>query len=210
MVPESTGPISHDQNQRSNIPIPDPSLLTIEALDREIGHLRELLGGKLDEITKDFELFKASHGDHHAAAVDAAIRHRRELTEEQLRGVQAKLDDFQRQLDDLVIRIREAFEVAEKAVSTALEASEKAGAKSEAAVSKQIEGLQAQFGTSIAAIQAQIGDIKVRLASGEGAKVAAVEGHEKFSQNWGMILGAILAVIGVISLILGVLNAGAS
>jgi hypothetical protein len=158
-------------NQRSNIPIPDPSVLTTEALDREVGHLRELLGGRVDEIARDFQLFKDTHGDHHAAAVDSAIQHRRELTEEQFRGVQAKLESIQRQFEERDERLKVAFEAAEKAMTTALYereravqaalgSTEKAVAKSEATFTKEIDSIKELIATTAKAQDQQIRDIK--------------------------------------------------
>jgi hypothetical protein len=206
-----------DQGQRLNIPIPDPSVLTTEALDREVGHLRELLGGKIAELARDFELFKGSHGDHHAAAVDKAIDHRRELTDEQFRGVAAQLAAIQRQFDERDERTRLAFEAAEKAVAAALterenavraalEAAEKAGAKSEAATSKQIEGLQAQFSTSIQAQEGQIVDIKERLAAAQGTRVEQVETRDRFGANWGMAIGALGLLAAVIAIVINAIH----
>lgn len=47
--------MSDERPPRGNVPIPDPTTLTTEALDREIGHLRGTLTQLIQERTKRFE-----------------------------------------------------------------------------------------------------------------------------------------------------------
>lgn len=98
--------------QEGNIPIPDPSILTTEALKREIYHLRELLEQKMEETnTRYQQRFEAQ-----TKALDAAFL-------AQQTAVQA------------------ALSAAEKGVQTAMVSSEKAVTKAENAAEKRFDAI---------------------------------------------------------------------
>jgi hypothetical protein len=78
------------EGPKQNIPIPDPSVLTTEQLDRAIITIKELF----------FAKFATIESDH---------RHEKELTAERFRGVYEKFADNKAALD-------KAFESSEKAI----------------------------------------------------------------------------------------------
>jgi hypothetical protein len=162
MTPEQQyQPRQQDQTERSNVPIPDPSVLTTEALDREVGHLRELLGGKVDDLSKDFDRFKLSHGDHHAAAVDKAIEHLSDLCDVKFAGVQ-------QQFTDRDLRLAQGTAAADEAIKAALASAEKSVAKSEATFTKEIDSIKELIATTAKAQDQQIRDIKDEQTGSRG------------------------------------------
>jgi hypothetical protein len=189
----------YDQNSRSNISVPDPSVLTTEALDREVGHLRELLGSRIIELAKDFDLFKESHGDHHAAAVDSAIRHRRELTEEQFRGVQAKLESIQRQFEERDLRFAQSTKSADEAIKAALASAEKAVAKSEDAFTKEIDSIKELISTTAKAQDQQIRDIKDEQTGSRGQ----ASGIDK---TWALVMTLVPILVSTIGVAIVILS----
>ena len=75
-----------------NIPVPDPSTLTTEAVNAAIDHLRALIEAKLGGLAREFATFQHGHEEKHSSVVDAAIQHRRELSEAGMAVVQAQMD----------------------------------------------------------------------------------------------------------------------
>jgi hypothetical protein len=151
----------YDQNQRSNIPVPDPSILTTAALEREVSHLRELIGGKVDDLARDFDRFKEAHGNRHADAVDSAIEHLSELCEVKFAGIQ-------QQFHDRDIRFEQRDVAAREAIAAALAAAEKSVGKSEATFTKEIDALKELIATTAKAQDQQIRDIKDEQTGSRG------------------------------------------
>lgn len=57
----------------SNIPVPDPSLLTTESLNREISHLRELLESQVAIVAKELANFKSGLEDRYLDLLDKGL-----------------------------------------------------------------------------------------------------------------------------------------
>jgi len=103
----------------SNIPVPDPTLLTTEALMREISHLKELTDRKFAQqtsVAEEVNLRNQQRFESQTKALDAAFL-------AQQTAVQA------------------ALQAAEKGVQTAMVASEKAVSKAEAAAEKRFDAI---------------------------------------------------------------------
>lgn len=145
-------------------PVPDPTLLTTEALNREIATIKELLS--------------------------VEIKHRGDLTDTQFRNVDDRLEDLaartEEQKSDTKAAVDAALVAAEKAVAAALaaakeavsqqtEASERSIAKSETATSKQIDALGALLSTTNSATDDKFSDVKSRLDRIESAAVTQVQ-----------------------------------
>jgi len=178
-------PNQRDQGLRSNIPIPDPSLLTTEALNREVEHLRELIGGKVDDLAKDFDRFKETHSNRHSDAVDSAIEHLKELCDVKFAGIQ-------RQFDDRDIRFAQRDVAADEAIKAALASAEKAVAKSEATFTKEIDSIKELISTTAKAQDQQIRDIKDEQTGSRGKGAG-------LSQAWGIATAAVTVLIGIVS-----------
>jgi hypothetical protein len=158
----------YDQTQRSNVPIPDPSILTTEALEREIGHVRELFRGQLEDIVKDLARFQNNHDERHRDVVDAAISHLKELCDVKFGGIQ-------QQFLDRDLRFAQGNAAADEAIKAALASAEKAVAKSEATFTKEIDSIKALISTTAKAQDQQIRDIKDEQTGsrGKGAGINA-------------------------------------
>jgi hypothetical protein len=84
---------------RGNIPIPDPSLLTTEALDRAIAHLRELLMAKVDA--------RAELVDEKIAAAKEAVSKAETAMSTQLDGLQQNFELEVRALREQINDVKE-------------------------------------------------------------------------------------------------------
>lgn len=136
--PHSSDP--HKGNS-SNIPVPDPSTLTSEAVRDGITGLRDLMEARLGAVGKELETFRAGHEEKHVMVVDAAITHRKELSDSQLAILKAQVDAqfhaTQTQLSNNTaeitlraaasdLRYQQRYDAQTQALDAAFEASQKA------------------------------------------------------------------------------------
>ena len=154
----------------TNIPVPDPSFLTTQALEREINHLVTLFNSQLDmlrvEIVTHKELVTQSFVE-------------KDLRDNQRFDAQSKALDAARIAADLAVQA--ALVAAEKAVSKA----EIAAEKRFDTVSEKVDDARTITSETIASIQSQIASI-----TGRGAGGTAV---------WGYVIGAVGIIIAVVT-----------
>jgi len=170
----------------SNIPIPDPTLLTTEQLRRELGSLRELVETRLAGMDKATILL--SNGVTRVPTeIDKQISHLKEFflerfgtVQEKFGTVQEKFTSVQKQFEERDVRTVAAATAATTAVNAALQAQKEAAgaqndslsasiAKSEAATIKQIEGINDLLAANAASLGDKIVTVSARLDRGEGA-----------------------------------------
>jgi uncharacterized coiled-coil protein SlyX len=156
----------------SNIPIPDPTLLTTEQLRRELGSLRELVETRLAGMDKATVLLNDGV-TRVPTEIDKQISHLKELFIE-------KFGSVEKQFVERDVRTVAAATAATTAVNAALQAQKEAAgaqndslsasiAKSEAATIKQIEGINDLLAAQGAALGDKIVAVSARLDRGEGA-----------------------------------------
>jgi hypothetical protein len=161
-----------------NIPVPDPTLLTTAALDREISHLRELVQAERKADVSQIRALEQAHIDHHKSL-------------DRLRDSQHSL--VLAHIAALKELLNEALAARDQALSAALSAAKEATSKAEASTTKQVEGQGQRFEVEIKAIKDQLNDVKTNSGTSSG-RVAGKE------YAWGiMILGAMLlaAIVGI-------------
>lgn len=164
--PDDNSPQERPPTVHSNVPVPDPSLLTTAQLNNAINKLEHLLEGQIASVQKDLESFQRGHEEKHTSVVNAAIQHRKELSDASVAIVQAQVDAqfssqqsqikavtneldsrlaasdlrYQQRYDAQSDALQAAFDAQQKATSAALaaakEAVQTALAASEKAVSK--------------------------------------------------------------------------
>lgn len=165
----------------SSVPVPDPTILTTQALQREVEGLRELIEQRIEGLRDVVgERFHKSNQEF-------------ELVERQ--RVEQKRDTKD--------AVDAALTAQKEAVREQTAASDRAIAKSEAATSKQLDQLMITFTTAIAAIQREMGEAKERLTTLEQQKVGAKDDRSGLYATMGVV-ATILAV--VISLIVVLTN----
>lgn len=178
----------------SNIPVPDPSLLTTDQLRREIYGLRELLEARV-------------------LSIDDQIKHMRELSIERMssRALQFQESDlrYQQRYDSQQRAITDALAAAEKAVAAALANADRAVNKAEVAAEKRFESVnefraqltdqtatlltRAEADAKLSALSDRISDIKGRIDIGDGGKQATVNNMTNTIAVSGLVTSIVVA-----------------
>lgn len=163
----------------SRVPIPDPTLLTTQALLREVAGLRELMESRLEalEDVEEQKFYK--------------VEQQFELVERQ--RVEQKKDTKD--------AVDAALTAQKEAVREQTAASERAIAKSEAATSKQLDQLSVTFANEAASQRRELGEMKQRLTAIEQQKIGAKEDRTGLYAGIGAVVGLLLIVSVVITLI---------
>jgi hypothetical protein len=143
---------------------PDPSLLTTEALTREIGHLKDLLGARFDAGDRAVKLLQEIT-DRFPLLVKAEISHSQELTNEKFSSVATRFSDNKVAVDD------------------ALKGVTLAGVETKSAITKQIDG-----------IVDRINDVKDRLIGIESHAKGLGDGWGYLVGAGGVVAAIVMAV----------------
>jgi hypothetical protein len=138
-------------NSGGSVPSPDPTVLTTQALFREISAVRELFEQRL--AGRDRELTALS--EHLIALVDAETK----LTNERLQSAERQRIE---QKIDTKSAVDAALIAQKEAVREQTTASERAIAKSEAATTKQLEQQALTVATAVDALRRSIDELKER------------------------------------------------
>jgi hypothetical protein len=205
---------------RTNIPVPDPSILTTQQLRHEQGTLREIIEARLNGMDIAARLL-ADNVNRVPSDVDIRIRHLTDLFSERMEGLRVATlslaKGIQLQFDERDIRHRATEDAAKVAVHAALQAQKEAArsqndsnaaaiTKSEGATVKQIDGILALLGSNTTAINDKIAGIVSRLDRGEASITANSVSREDRRLDGGSnvaILGVGLLVITVVVGLIG-------
>lgn len=203
-----------DQHTAST-PVPDPTLLTTEALKREIASLKEVVFTRLDGMDKAVSIFREDI-TRVPTDTDKQIQHLKELVLETFEVVHEKFRSVQTQFVERDVRVEQTAKDTKIAVDAALTAAEKAVGKqnesfslsinkSEAATTKQIDQLGQVIQSETKALLGFINDMKDRLNRIEGqdvGKQTAVTTQQTSNTSLVAIIGlAIGTIIGIGGLI---------
>ena len=191
----------------SNIPLPDPSILTTQQMHREINALRDTFETRLNGMDKATALL----GDNVSRVptdTDKQIMHLRALHDEKFNAVTSAREamslGIQKQFDERDIRSAASEDAAKVAVNAALQAQKEAAAaqnssntaaiaKSEVATTKQIDSILALLASNNSALNDKMAAVNQRLDRGDGL-------HTGQAGN----VTSILAIVAVMASVLGV------
>jgi len=163
-------------------PVPDPTQLTTEALQREIKALKELIETRLVSAAQLTEQKFRTH-DEKFEKVEQEF----ELVERQ--RVEQKLDT-KSAVDAALIAQKEAVKEQTTASATAI-------AKSEAGTSEQLKQLGVIQNTAIAGVTTILNDLKERVVKIEALKLGSREATEDRQASTGLIAAVVGAIVGV-------------
>src|SRR5271165_6073999 len=185
-----------------SVPIPDPTLLTTEALRREITWTRELIEEKFkafrdlhDALEKrvsqqrgaDLEAFNTLSLERRAAT-DQEIKAYREAMDSQFRAVGT-------QFHERDIRFDQAAVASERAVQAALSSLNLAFARTESQFNKQIDQLASTLTLTNTNMTQRLDDLKTTVTGIEGS-------HKGSSQAIGWAIGSAGVIIAVVTAVL--------
>lgn len=191
----------------SNIPLPDPSVLTTQQMHREINALRDTFETRLAGMDKATALL-GENVSRVPTDTDKQIRQLRELHDEKFEaGLNARMAmaiGIQKQFDERDIRSAASEDAAKVAVNAALQAQKEAAAaqnssntaaiaKSEVATTKQIDSILALLASNNSALNDKMAAVNQRLDRGDGV-------HTGQAGN----VTSILAIVAVMASVLGV------
>jgi hypothetical protein len=174
------------------VPVPDPTILTTEALLREIGNLREILTARMDadDVATRLRLDAFLKVPEEIAE---QIAHLHDLMDEKFKGVQL-------QFAERDVRTESAQRAAKEALDAALQSAKELVGVTNDNVTKQIDQIATSSTTQNAAIDARITELKERIDRGGGiGEGALVQRTETRQQNAGVIaaigLGFTLVIV---------------
>ena len=210
----------------SNVPIPDPSVITTQQITLVKAELREEFRDKIENITKIFvtRLDAMDHADsllHENLTriptdTDRQVTHLKETSDEKFASIQL-------QFIERDVRSKAAEIAAQVAVGAALQAQKEAAAaqndanaaaitKSELSVVKQIDGIQALIGSNTKALDEKIQSINSRLDRGEGifrgnadTRIEQRDFRTENREGNSNIIAIIAAVIAVMAIMIGII-----
>jgi hypothetical protein len=161
------------------LPIPDPTLLTTEALLREIGHLRDFNMAEIGRLEDRLDAYERTHETKHrerATEVESSIQHLTELAAERFAGVSDRFAGIQLQLAERDSRIQESTQASKDAIAAALAAQKEAVAKSELSTKEQIAAITTQNATTVSSLESKIENVK-ELITGSATVQAGQTGR---------------------------------
>jgi hypothetical protein len=207
---------------------PDPSLLTTEALRREIGNLKDQIDVRLSAADTAIKLIQSATDTSRRETTDGVERASQQLhdliiakldilakvTSQRFSSIETQFMERDKRTEQLSLADKTAIAAALQAQKEAAGAQNESNAasvtKQEVAFTKLLDQNQALFQTSMSALTTQLNDLKSRLDKGEGQGAGR---HEERSDarnlstdNRGLVFGVIGAAIGASALILTILN----
>jgi hypothetical protein len=166
----------------SNIPIPDPTVLTTQALLREVSAIREVFETKIAAVDARVNLLFDSINARREYITEEITKHQL-LQDEKFRSIGIQTDEKFRSISmqfverdirseqssrDGKVAVDAALQAAKEAVSEQNKSSSLAIAKSEAATTKQIDQIGTIISTMASGLNDKIDDIKSRITIIEG------------------------------------------
>lgn len=227
------GPTGEDQRDRlpsstSNLPVPDPTVLTTQLVDRALAAYREVVESRLNGMDEATRLLASELTLARQTADQRSLRSRDDLdrsvhalrevlsgdiknvadvTSEKFNAVDTRFQErdtrTQQAADESRISLDAALAAAKEAVSEQNKANTEAIRKSELATQKQIDSLIALMTTANKSVEDKISDLKSRLDRGEGQTTGAADSHAESRLN----IGQMLLVISVLAAIAGLVIA---
>jgi hypothetical protein len=201
------------------VPIPDPTVRTIEQLQREIAGVKEqvvtLITGSKDVIETRLNAMDRAivllqvQAD---KAIDNAVGHLQRVHEEKFSSIETQFIERDTRTEqtsrDSKVAVDAALQAAKEAVGEQNKSNSLAIAKSEASVTKQIDQIVMLISSGQTAMNDKMDDIKARVLMIEGRQ-AAQTSHvppvvpptpEQHRDMWGYIVGAAGIMIAVMAI----------
>lgn len=206
---------SEDRETRPN---PDPTVLTTQALLREVeslrdssrhetSMLRELIETRLNGNDQAVALLRTTT-DKFPAAIADAVRRLQELHEEKFSSISTQFIERDTRTEqtsrDNKVAVDAALQAAKEAVGEQNKSNLLANAKSEAAFTKQIDQIAIIIQTMAKGLDDKIDDIKNRLTIIEGRSNGVDAQTTKASTVVSQVIAAAIAFVVVMSAVVGV------
>jgi len=176
-------------------PVPDPTVLTTEALQREIKGVRELLEMRVNSLQH---------------LMDSQSANRVELVNEKFRKVSQEFELVERQRVEQKTDTKSAVDAAliaqKEAVKEQTIAQGTAIAKSEAGTAEQLKALRSEFTTSIFGVSSSLGDLKDRIVAIESMRLGSKENQAAVYAIIGLLATLIIVSVTVVGFVIALNN----
>ena len=200
--------------QHDNLPVPDPSALTTEQLERAVKAERDYVNGRFDILAERL------NGMDEAARVlndtitkvptdvQQAVGHLKDVTNEKFIsiGQQLETSEHQRleQKADAKTGLDAALSAQKEAASEQNKSNTLAISKSETATTETINKLAELFKTTIDALAGRIDELKERLDKGQGVTSGTADANNERRLNTGTNTSIVMAILLGLSTIVAV------
>jgi hypothetical protein len=206
-----------------NLPVPDPTKLTTELVDRALGAFREVMEARLDAMDRATRLVADDVARYDSAAAERR-EHLREDFDRQTKALREYILSVIKNVGDIGlekfaaidtrfaerdtrteqaaqesrISLDAALAAAKEAVSEQNKANTLAIGKSELATQKQIDAMVQLMATSNRSLEERITDLKTRLDRGEGSDKRSADTQQQANWSTGLFVTASLAVMAIV------------
>jgi hypothetical protein len=212
---------------QSNLPVPDPTKLTTQLVDRTMSGLREVFDVRLAEMDKAVMLAAkqvreipadaAAKQSQLQADIDrqmlalrefilSQIENIREVSTQKFEGVNSRFLERDIRTEQAAqegrMSLAAALAAAKEAVSEQNKANVQAIAKSEVATQKQIDAIGLLMTTSNKSLEDKIADLKSRLDRGEGRNTGSTEARIEKRLDVGALIQAVAVIATIAGLII--------
>jgi hypothetical protein len=222
--------IARDYERRpgdGNIPVPDPSTLTTQLVDRTVASFREVFDFRFEEVNRAIMVVAGQVNRIPADTdtkltelrtdVDRQLLALRELVTSQMDSIRGVSAEKFRAVDTRFVerdvrteqtaqegRISQdaALAAAKESVSEQNRANAQAIAKSELATQKQIDNMTQLLAHNNRSLEDKIADLKTRLDRGEGRDTGSTQIRTEKRLDTGSVLQAIAVLATIVGLII--------
>jgi len=197
-------------------PVPDPTVLTTEALTRGLAGERDYVDGQLEVIRERLRGIDTATRllnetvNRVPTALTEGLGHLEAVMDERFRSIDKQFAErdtrSERESRDNKVAVDAAFAAQKEAAAKQDEANSKAIDKSEAATSETITKLAELFKSTTDALAGKNDDLKERVGRIESVKQGATESrveHRAGISNTSALVGIVVAVLAGLSLYLG-------
>lgn len=188
---QTTLPNQQQQSSGDVRPIPDPTILTTQALEKSLAALKELLQTRLASMDEATRILQA-RADKVPSDVDVAVINLKNLHSE-------KFASIEKQFEERDVRTKQLADASTTAINAALQAAEKAVANQNISNEKAIIKSESTTSKLLELLAAQISDVKERLGAVENKSLGQTDARTTQQADNGMLIAAIGGVVGIIS-----------
>ena len=189
--------------------MPDPTVLTTQAIDARVTELQKLLEARLDGYDRATKLLE-DNVNRVPTLLDREIAQTTALSAEKFAGIDQRFKDLGTRTDQdktaSTTAVNAALSAQKEAAAAQEVSNETAINKSEAGFTKEIDGLKTLMGTNKDSTNIQINDLIARLNRSETATATTHDVRTDDRLNTGSIVGLVGGAVGILSLLLAFFN----
>ena len=189
--------------------MPDPTVLTTQAIDARVTQMQRLLEARLDGYDRATKLLEGNV-NRVPTLLDREIAQTTALSAEKFAGIDQRFKDLGARTDQdkaaSTTAVNAALSAQKEAAAAQEVSNETAINKSEAGFTKEIDGLKTLMGTNKDSTNIQINDLIARLNRSETATATTHDVRTDDRLNTGSIVGLVGGAVGILSLLLAFFN----